>query len=260
MVKRCCSSESSTVSCMVLTLSSGTSGSTSCTTLPIAETTLAGCRLGSGSQSHAKGMPYVAARVGQLRQRHVEHGRGAGLIQSVVLHIAYHADHRAHAVGEEVQRQLLADGIVMGPELFGHRLADEHRCRATGGIGVVEVAPAHQRNMHRVQIAGADEPHVDFRLVGHRHHRLAFDLHRLMRAAAGQRQSVDHPGGLDAGQRPNALEHALEEAGHLLRRAELLRRDRQVHGDHVIRVEARIDGTQHPETANEQACADQQHQ
>ena len=53
---------------------------------------------------------------------------------------------RAHTVREEIQRQLLADRVFVWPELLGHRLADQHGSRAIGDVGVIEIAPAHQRD------------------------------------------------------------------------------------------------------------------
>lgn len=42
----------------------------------------------------------------------------------------------------------------------GHGLADEHRSRFSGDVGIVEVAPAPQRDVHRIHIARANTANI----------------------------------------------------------------------------------------------------
>ena len=154
----------------------------------------AGIGVGACGKSHAERLPMAIPSGGSLPERHVEHRRRARLTQRVVFHVGYDTDDLACGPGEEVHREAFADRIFIGPELLGHGLADEHHARPAGDIGVGEVAPAQQWNVHRASIAPADQPDVDLGLVGHRQQRPSFDLHGLMRAAAGQRQSVDDAG------------------------------------------------------------------
>ena len=88
---------------------------------------------------------------------------------------------------------MLADGILVGPELSGHRLADQDCAGAARPVGIVKLASAQQGDVQRAHVAGADQTHIYFWLVGHRHDRPAFRLYRLMRAA-GERQGVDETG------------------------------------------------------------------
>ena len=156
---------------------------------------------------------------------------------------------------------MLTDGILVGPEFFGHRLADEDSAGTTGDIGVVEFAPPQKRDAHRAQVAGADEAHVHLRLVGHGHHWPAFHLHRLMRSRQSAAALSMNPAERTPGKVPYPIENAVEEA-------DLLGRDAGNLVGGIDRsmvttwsgIEAGIDAMQRPQAANQQAGADQQHQ
>ena len=90
--------------------------------------------------------------------------------------------------------------------------------------------------------------------------RLADDLHRRRRAEAGQRQEADRARGLDARQRVDLLEEAVEELPALTLGAVSRVRQRQPHRHRARRIEAGILIEQPDEAAHQQAGADEQHE
>ena len=89
--------------------------------------------------------------------------------------------------------------------------------------------------------------------------RAPLDRDRLRRSAVGQRQGVHRAGGLDAGQRPHAIEHALEERLARLRRRVLCVGQRDVGAQDVPRARSPDPrARRRAEAAHEEARADQQ--
>ena len=113
--------------------------------------------VGAHGQGHAETIANGSPRAGRnLSQRHVEHRSRSSLTQRVILYVGNHTDDVARRPGKEVHREAFADRIFVRPELPGHGLADQNRAGTSGNVGVVEVATAQQRNVHRASIAGAD--------------------------------------------------------------------------------------------------------
>src|SRR5271170_5826264 len=63
---------------------------------------------------------------------------------------------------------------------FGHGFADQHRAGPSSDVGIIHVASAQKRYMHRAHIPGADEAHIHFGKVGHGRRRPALQGNRLM--------------------------------------------------------------------------------
>src|ERR1700761_6645449 len=114
--------------------------------------------------------------------------------------------------------------------------------------------------MHRAQVAGADEAHIHFWLVGHRQHGTAFDRKRLMRAAAVERKRIDNSGILHPGQSFYALQYITEEIYFAAWSRKTAARDGDVHREHVAGVEAGADIAKLPERADHQSRADEQNE
>ena len=67
--------------------------------------------------------------------------------------------------------------------MLSHGFTDQYRCGPAGNIFVTKITATQDRGTHGAHIAGADEAHVHFRLIRHRHDRSAFDCDRLMRTS-----------------------------------------------------------------------------
>ena len=203
---------------MVWICSKGTSESTSCTALPIAETTLSGSVCRAHGKRHAEGLPRFTCAA-------LKAGPGAGktsAAERVWLNASSFTSPttptttRGHGEKSRAVRRLPI-GSWLGQNCFGHRLADQNGAGMSHNVRVVKLAPAQQRDMHGAHVTGADQTHIKLWLIGHGHEGPALHLHRLVRAITAERQSVDDAGGLDARQRANPFQHAVKEAD-LLRR------------------------------------------
>jgi hypothetical protein len=80
-----------------------------------------------------------------------------------VLHVADDADYlyplRLFVVAAPDARvgEALPDGLLARPVALGHRAADDRHARRILYVALVECATAHQRDAHRLEVAGRDE-------------------------------------------------------------------------------------------------------
>jgi hypothetical protein len=105
---------------------------------------------------------------------------------------------------------------VAAQVLRGERLVDDDRTGTACSVGVGELAPLQQRNPHRGEVAGCNEPVLRDRRLG--------GVSGLVRAnesahavAARERQRVRATRGNHTGDASNPLQHGLMEGGHGLR-------------------------------------------
>ena len=212
----------------------------------------------SDREAQAKRIPRLAGRRAKLIRGHVDGVHRARFAELVGFYVADDPDNFARRVGEEGQRQVLADRIFIGKEAVSERIADQNYAGAACRIGFFEVAAANDGHVHGAEIAGADEAHVNFGLIGHRQHRAALDRKRLVRAAAIERKGIDRAGFFYAGQSFYALQNIVEEIYFSAGSGESAMRDGDAHCEDVAGVEAGADIAKLPERANHQAGADQQ--
>src|SRR4029453_14055315 len=77
-------------------------------------------------------------------------------IETDMAHVTGDADNRAFAVAEAAQDHGLPNRVLIGPELPGHRPADDGRVQRALAIIRREV-PASQWNTHRGEVVRADD-------------------------------------------------------------------------------------------------------
>ena len=85
-------------------------------------------------------------------------------------------------------------GSSSGPQLRGHALVDHDHARRAADVQLAEQAPAPQRDLHRAEVVGADNPLVDVdeRLAGLRHPALDGDRPPRHHLAQRQRRHPAH--------------------------------------------------------------------
>jgi hypothetical protein len=88
--------------------------------------------------------------VGHLLRRQV-HLWLADAFEPAEQNVARHADDLAVGVGE---REMTADGILIRPVALDERLADDRDRLAIAGVTLGDVAPALERNAHRLEVPG----------------------------------------------------------------------------------------------------------
>ena len=125
-------------------------------------------------------------------------------------------------------RQLLADRIFPGPLPAGERLVDDDDRRPIGIVSFAEAPPHHQRNPHRLEVAG-------------RHHLIvgrcflaglcdaAGDRERERRRHAAERMGQSYAAGPHAREDLHALRHLPHEGLHLRLLGVSRARKRQAH-------------------------------
>ena len=78
---------------------------------------------------------------------------------------------------------MLADGILLGPELLRHGLADQDHGRSVQRVPFVEVATSLQRYAHGAKVTRGNPADRNFGLFRHGDNWLTFDRDGLGRAA-----------------------------------------------------------------------------
>src|SRR5882757_9113670 len=152
--------------------------------------------------------------------------------------------------GENVSVKCFPIGSSLGQKRRASA-SDQRSPRTSGSVGITEVAPPNHRNMHGVQIPRANQSHVYLRLLRHRHYRTALDQEGLVRSAlTTQRQRVDYAGRLHTRQSAGTLQDILEKINLPGRRRELIARQRDMHSQHIRRIEARLHAAQLPQRAH----------
>ena len=200
-------------------------------------------------RGHAEG-------IGGVRAQYQRHGkRREEEMAIVVIHlrlrlvaeveIAHVVDY-AHDGGEatlarSIARDLLADGVLVRKVLADQRLADDDDSGVrVACIGVGEEASLAQTDSHGAEVAGTD---------GAQLHELAFAVRRNMSfdyeggigIDVGERERRDQAGGIQSGQRAEAVEDS-----HVVRG--LLRLDGDgggqghAQGEDAVGIEAGVDG------------------
>ena len=178
--------------------------------------------------------------------------------------VEQHAARLTHRVEEQAaqvaQLEEQLSGLQKEREAVRQRIADQDHARAACRIGFFEVAAANDGDMHGVQIAGADEAHVNFGLIGHGQHGPALDGKWLVRAATVERERVDCASFFHAGQGFYALQNVVEEIYFSAGSRESAMRDGDAHCEHIAGVEAGAHFAKLPECTNHQASADEKHE
>jgi hypothetical protein len=82
-------------------------------------------RCGADGEGERAGAPGGDRGAGDLRDGPVEGGDAGGAVEAELLYVAYDAYNLAILVGKEGELEMVADGAAVGPELFGHGLADD---------------------------------------------------------------------------------------------------------------------------------------
>ena len=129
----------------------------------------------------------------------VEHGDVA-TGESEMLHVAHDANNLARARAAYVQLPFLRDApvigdastqrVLAGPELFRHRLADDHHPRSVDIVAHVEQAAARKRNPHDVEIVGARGARLRGRAALTDHLWAVVELESVLGIIAAQRKNV----------------------------------------------------------------------
>src|SRR5262249_7697661 len=120
--------------------------------------------------------------------------------QSVVLHVADHADYLVPDRSLVVARvEPFADRVFIGEEATPQRLVDEGHARRFGRVGGVGEAPAAQRDAERAKVVGTYPDHIgdQRRLTGE--NRTPFNPEPVGKLRAVRRQTVAQRGGAHAG-------------------------------------------------------------
>ncbi len=187
---------------------------------------------------------------GKLFEREV-HDRRCARIEPELAHVAADADHRppARVAG---QPQPLPQGAVR-PVLPREGLVDHRRRHLAFGVGLLERAPARNRNAHRLEPARRDDTDLFVGRLRPRGHGPAVDLERLVVGHSAERGVIDAAGCHRAGKLAQPLKNGAEDLLACARRP-----DR--HGHRALRMKARIDVHHLAEAAEEQRCARDQDQ
>ena len=119
------------------------------------------------------------------------------------------------------------------------------------------VATFEHGNTHGLEIARGNDADGDLRLLGHGDNRLALGCNGLIRSA-GEGKVVDRTGRLDTRKSAHALKRLIKKLRFLGGGCELVMGNFEGHGEHVVRVEAGIDGLKVPETAQHETGANEQ--
>ncbi len=189
-------------------------------------------REGVGAHGHrqAKGAPCLTRRNSHLRNRNVDRVHRTSLVERIKFHVADNAHNLANDVRRKSQRNVFAKRIFVRPESPRQRFANQRRPRSSRGIAIAEVPSTHNRNMHSLQVAWADQPYVHLRLLGHRQNRMSFDRKRLVRSSSlAQRQGIDHARRVYARKRAHPLQYFLKEVDLAGRRREPVSRHHCIH-------------------------------
>ena len=232
---------------MVWTLVSGSSGSISCTVARTAPSVAPG--VGTAHEQRDLRQPLLGERLVQERLRL--------LADEVVLAVAGDADHLGQILLAE-EAEPLADRVLVGPELLGHRLVDHDDPRRGSEVGGGEAAAAGDVDAGGGEVVGADD--ADLReapgaAVGGV---LALEEDRAREPAAGQRREAGQRRALDPAEAAHPVEQlALAQFRRLAGQAA----GGQVERDHRQRraVDAGIDAAGVAQAAQEQAGANQRH-
>ena len=147
---------------------------------------------GAGDRRLARVAPHDHAheRQRERRVRQVDRRLRPGL-QVAALGVADDADDRhprLRIVGVAANRDALADRILPGPLAVGQRLVDDDDARPIARVGERDIAPAQQRDAHRLEIARRDRAELRHGPLGARLRRRAFDRVAARRVGAAERR------------------------------------------------------------------------
>ena len=129
-------------------------------------------------------------------------------------------------------------GSSPGHARLRERLVDHRDQRRLQIVAIGEVAPLQQRNPHRLEVVGRDDVEARLRHRRRIRRRLSFDGVADHAAVAAERHRAHQRRRLHAGNRPHALDRALEEPRDVLRLRVLALRQAELQREHVRRVEA----------------------
>src|SRR5436305_381200 len=102
-------------------------------------------------------------------------------------HVSYYTYNLAlHLVSFQGCADLLADGVQMRPDCFGHRFIDHCDWHGLIIVLVVEHTPTQQWNLHRGEVIGSGEEVVCFGLVFYRSRWPSFNIYCGVRSSTAQ--------------------------------------------------------------------------
>src|SRR5256714_15378253 len=132
-----------------------------------------------------------------------------------MFHIADYADDFAHLfafiVGAEAGLDAFSQHVLIGKELVCETFVHDHDRRGIHSIVLIEHTASPQRDAHRFEIIGRDDPHRRAVLLTVRQ-RMFFHVETGHHVAAAQWQRNDGAGRLDARQRADAGKKLVEES------------------------------------------------
>ena len=196
-------------------------------------------------------------RPGPLRAGGVELVFAARRERSL-LHIADDADNRgpwpvsAAHVGTEAHT--LANGILAREDAIRVGFIEEHRFGYAGNIVFIKQAASTKWNVHRFQVSRRDR--VAKRGIGAG---ASFELNAIHILIATERQLAGETGGYDARHLTHSIQSLLKKLQAHCIAVVAMARFLNLHCEQVSGFEARIDCGQMLHAAQQQSCADEQH-
>ncbi len=159
---------------------------------------------------------------------------------------------------EVVEGQPLPDRVRAGPEALGQPLVHDDGAGCAQTIVLGEIAAAHERQSHGLEVAGKDHAKGGAGGFARLGRRPPFDLERESPDVAGQGQVVDRAGRGHAGHRADTLQDLAVEGEPSRRLLRTRSGERHHRARHAARVEAGIEAAQGDERPDHQARADEQ--
>src|SRR5262245_36822436 len=137
--------------------------------------------------------------------------------------------------------QPFADRVFVRPEAAGQALIDDGHSRISRSVTFDEITAGAQRDAERAKVGRADDAIVNLREIWRKWGRAIICSDAGSRVAPAQWQLERRAGGNDARQALYAPQRLLKESGLLIPLPVLGAWQRDVHGQRMIRFEARID-------------------
>ena len=157
--------------------------------------------------------------------------------EAAIVHIGSHANNFRSGLASH--DDVLANRILVRPVAARQRLIHNHHVGSAGLIGFSKFSSRLQGNAHGLEPRGADGLNDDERTFGQWDFRLAFRQHRR-NALGNQRERGGNSAGAHSGKRGDAAQEIVKERDLFLRVGVFHRRQRNVHGENILRIKPRI--------------------